>query len=186
MNDLNFFSSFEKAKQTQKRKTRLALGIISGLVIVVVLFYGVLGLRMFLLYRGIQKGNAYLNSPEVKVKAAEIKAKREATVSLKQYSANLEKTKKRINATDKISSEFLDTVEKTFPTNVGLSAMELKDYKFTLSGTVPALTSVAELTNNLEQTGLFTRVHVDYIAQNKDGAIYSFGILCELKEVVLK
>jgi hypothetical protein len=61
MNDINFFSTFKKVKQDQKRKTRRAFGIIAGLVIAGVLFYGVLGLRMLLMYRGINKGKAYLN-----------------------------------------------------------------------------------------------------------------------------
>jgi type IV pilus assembly protein PilN len=105
---------------------------------------------------------------------------------MNQYSADLEKAKQRIASTYKISSEILDTVEKALPTSVTLQYLELIDYNFTLEGDTPVWTSVAELAHNLDKTGLFTRVHVNYINQNKDAATYKFDILCELKEVAVK
>jgi len=183
MNDINFFSSFEKVKKGQQKKARLTWGAVLGVIFVIVLFYGFMGLRILNLNKEIQVGNDYLNSPQVMTKLTEIRAKKEATLSLKKYDTEIVKASQKIASSNKVSSSFLDAFQKAFPATVTLKYLDLKETQLTLQGNSPTLTLTAELTHNLEATGLFSRVQVSSINKDKDGTTYSFNILCDLKEV---
>lgn len=183
MNDINFFSSFVKLKEGQAKKSRLIWGAVLGVILVVGLFYGFLGFRILYLTKGIQAGNDYLNSSEVKTKLSQVRAKKEATSSLKKYDTEIGKVLQKIASSDKVSSEFLDTLQKAFPSPVILKDLSLKGTQLTLQGNAPLWTTTAELTHNLEASGLFSRVQVSSISQNADAGTYLFNIFCDLKEV---
>jgi len=183
MNDINFFSSFLKLKQGQAKKSRLLWSAILGVILVVGLFYGFMGYQILSLNKGIQAGNDYLNSSEVKIKLPQARAEKEATLSLKKYDTETGKILQKIASSDKVNSEFLDTLQKAFPSPVILKDLSLKETQLTLQGNAPLWTTTAELTHNLEASGLFSRVQVSSISQNQDGATYVFNILCDLKEV---
>ncbi|HZK53223.1 MAG TPA: PilN domain-containing protein [Desulfosporosinus sp.] len=183
MNDINFFSSFVKLKEGQAKKSRLIWGAVLGVILVVGLFYGFLGFRILYLTNGIQTGNDYLNSSEVNTKLSQIRANKVATSSLKKYDIEIVKVLQKVASTDKVSSEFLDTLQKAFPSSVRLKDLSLKETQLTLQGTAPIWTTTAELTHNLEASGLFSRVQVNSISQNEDAGTYLFDILCDLKEV---
>ena len=186
MNDINFFSSFEKVKKGQQKKARLTWGAILGVILVIALFYGFMGLQILKLNKEIQVGNAYLNSPEVMTKLTQIRAKKEATMSLKKYDTEIGRASQKIASSNKVSSKFLDAFQKAFPATVNLKNLDLKETQLTLQGKSPTLTLTAELTHNLEATGLFSRVQVSSINKDKDGTTYSFNILCDLREVALQ
>jgi len=183
MNDINFFSGFEKVKKGQQKKTRLTWGAVLGVILVLVLFYGFMGLRILKLNKEIQADNDFLKSPEVMTKLTKVRAKREAIVSLKKYDTEIGKASEKIASSNKVSSRFLDAFQKAFPATVTLKSLNMKQTQLTMQGNAPNLTSTAELSHNLEATGLFSRVQVSSINQNQDGAPYSFNILCDLKEV---
>lgn len=183
MNDFNFFSSFEKAKQDQRKKNRRTKGIIIGFLGVILIFYGIMGFRIYSLNAGIQKGNDFLNDPVNKEKIAELQDKKTAIQNLKKYGAEISKAEQKIEGVNRFTSEFLDTLQKAFPGSVSLQYMGLKDNQLLLEGTAPLWTQSAELTHNLNETGLFTRVHMNSINKDKDGTTYSFSIFCDLKEV---
>ena len=183
MNDINFFSSFEKVKTGRKKKARLTWGAVLSVILVIVLFYGFMGFRILNLNKEIQVGNDLLNSPEVKTKLTQIRAKKEATLSLKKYDAEIGKASQKIASTNKVSSVFLDTFQKAFPATVTLKHLDLKETQLTFEGNVLNLITTAELTHNLEASGLFSRVQVSSINKDKEGSTYSFNILCDLKEV---
>ncbi|HBP66291.1 MAG TPA: pilus assembly protein [Desulfosporosinus sp.] len=179
MNDINFFSSFLKLKEGQAKKSRLIWSAVLGVLLVVGLFYGFMGYQILSLNNKIHAGNDYLNSTEVKTKLPQIRAKKEATLSLKKYDTEIGKVLQKIAGSDKVSSEFLDTLQKTFPSSVSLKDLSLKDTQLTLQGIAPLLTTTAELTHNLEASGLFSRVQVSSISQNENGGTYLFNILCD-------
>jgi len=186
MNDINFFSSFVKLKEGQTKKSRLIWSAILGAILVVGLFYGFMGYQILSLNKGIQAGNDYLNSSEVKTKLPQIRAKKEATLSLKKYDTEIGKVLQKIASSDKVSSEFLDTIQKAFPSPVSLKNLSLKETQLTLQGIAPLWTTTAELTHNLEASGLFSRVQVSSISQNEGAGTYLFDILCDLKEVAVQ
>jgi type IV pilus assembly protein PilN len=183
MNDFNFFSTFEKQKLAQKKKIRRSYGAILGVILVVVLFYGIMGARMLYCSYAINKGEAFLNAPENKAKLTDIQAKKAATENLITYTAQVNQAKQKITLATKVSSEFLNTIQKTIPAAVSLKSLEIKDYQVILQGTVPASATVAELAHNLEATELFSRVQVQFIQSGTETAAYEFSVLCELKEV---
>lgn len=186
MNDFNFFLSFDKKILDRKKRNRRTYGFIAGAILLVVLFYGILGLRMFYYYFITQKGETFLNDPQNKLKITELQAKKEAAAGLQKYSAEVEKIKQKIVLTNKVSSPFLDKIQKAFPATVILEFLDIREYQLNLGGTAPSQTAIAELTHNLDETGLFTRVHVYSISANKDSAGFRFSILCDLKEVAGK
>jgi len=186
MNDFNFFSSFEKTKLELKMKSRRSRGILIGVIGLVVLFYGFLGGKMIYYNISITNGEKFLNSPENSPKITELREKREATLDLKKYSTEIDKAAGKIEATDRVSSEFLDTIQKAFPGSVSLKYMSIQDNQLLLLGNTSLWTPSAELTHNLEATGLFSRVHVESISKEKDAETYSFSIVCDMKEVAVK
>lgn len=186
MNDINFFSSFEKLKKGQAKKSRTIWGTAFGVILVVGLFYGFMAYQILNLTKGIQAGNDYLNSAEVKTKLSQIQVNKEATLSIKKYDAEIGKALQKISSSDKVSSEFLDAFQKAIPSTVSLKDLSLKDSQLTLQGAAPLWTTIAELTHNLEASGLFSRVQVSSIDQNEDGATYLFDIFCDLKEGAVK
>ena len=182
MNDINFFSSFEKLKKGQTKKSRLIWGAILGVILVMGVFYGFMGYQILDLTKGIQVGENYLNSAEVKTKLPQIQAKKDATQNLIKYDAELEKASKKIVTSNKVSSQFLDAFQKAFPDTVALKNLGINGTQLTLKGNAPSVTTTAELAHNLEATGLFSRVQVSSI-NTVEGGTYAFDILCELKEV---
>lgn len=186
MNDFNFFSTFEKDRQQKKSKTRRTNGVIIGVILVIVLFYGSLGARIgFNIYK-TNAGEAYLNSPEVATKLGDIQAKKMATANLKTYTVEVNSAKQKIALTNKVSSALLDTVQKAIPVTVILSNLEIRDYQVSIAGTAPQMTVTAELVHNLEATGLFTRVHVNSIGSDATSSTYKFNIICDVKEVAVQ
>lgn len=186
MNDFNFFSSFEKSKKQQKQKTRRTYGAFLAVILIIALFYGVLEVRIHNYSKEIQKGEEFLNAPEVKDKLVEIQGKKEGTASLKTYITQVEQAKQKISITNRITSELLDIIEQTIPVNVSLKDLNIFEYRVDLVGSSPVVTSAAEITHNLEATGLFTRVHVYSINYSVDTAAYDFNIQCDLREVAAK
>jgi len=184
MNDINFFSSFEKTHKDQKKKTRLTWGAVLSVILVIALFYGVMGFRILNLNKEIKAGNDVLNSPNVMTKLTQIQAKKEAIQSLKKYDTEIGKASLKIANSNKVNSRFLDGFQKAFPVTITLKSLDMKQTQLTLQGNAPNLTTAAELTHNLEATGLFNRVQVSSINKDKEGSTYSFDILCDLKEVV--
>lgn len=182
MKDFNFFSSFDKERMQQKSKTRRDKSIIIGVILVFVLFYGSFGARIFYNVMRTNSGEAFLNSPEVKAKLVEIEDKKTATENLKTYIAGVNNAKQKIALGNRVSSVFLDTVQKAIPTSVVIRSLEIEDYQLKLSGNAP-LTLTAELVHNLEQTGLFSRVHVESINSDTNTGNMQFEVVCDVKEV---
>jgi type IV pilus assembly protein PilN len=183
MNDINFFSSFTKEKEQLQKKTKRTRNIVWGVILVIVLFYGVLGLRMLYMYSSIQNSEKFLSSPDVKTRLEVIDAKRVASQSMIKYDEELAKVGHKIALTDRVSTELLDRIQSSFPTAASLKHMELIESQFILEGNAPVWTTAAELSHNLEATGLFTRVHVSSVAKNNDSDTCYFSLLCDLKEV---
>lgn len=181
MNDINFFSSFDKYKKSQKKKPAIIAGAILGGILVIALFYGFLGFRILYLNRQIKADNAYLNSPQVKTKLTQIRAQKDAALSLKKYDAETGMILQKIAGSDMVNSKFLDALQKAFPSTVSLKGLSLQGTLLNLQGTAPNLDSVAELTHNLEDSGLFSRVQAGSITQNQDGDAFLFAVVCNLK-----
>lgn len=183
MNDINFFSTFAREKEQLRKKTKKTRNLVWGVILLIVLFYGVMGLRMFYMYWSIQNGEKFLNSPDVKPRLEVIDAQRTASQSMVKYNAELTKAGKKIEQTDRVSTELLDKIQNTMPATVTLRFLQLKESQLFLEGNAPVWTTAAELIHNLEATGLCSRVHVRSVTKNEDAGTYSFSLLCELKEV---
>ena len=186
MNDINFFSTFAKEKEQLKKKTKKTRNIVWGVILVIVLFYGFLGLRILYMYTSIQNSEKYLNSPDVKTRLEAINAKREASLSMVKYNAELNKAGQRIALTDRVSTELLDKVQNACPAAASLRKLDLEESQLILEGNAPVWTTAAEFSHNLEAAGLFTRVHVSSVTKNKDSDTYYFRLLCDLKEVAVQ
>lgn len=150
---------------------------------VIVLFYGFMGLRILYMNLSIKSGEKFLNSPENKARLEQINAEREATQSMVKYEAELLKAAKRIALTDQVSTELLDKIQNAFPAAASLSNLTLENSQLILEGNAPLWTTTAELTHNLEAASLFSRVQVNYVEKNKESDTYHFSLLCDLKEV---
>lgn len=183
MNDINFFATFAKEREQFKKKTKKTRNITLGIILVVVLFYGFMGLRILYMYTSINNGEKFLNTPDIKTKVAQINAQREASQSMVKYNSELSKAGKRITITDRVSTELLDKIQTAMPAVASLRYMDLEDNQLVLEGNAPVWTTAAELSHNLEAAGLFNRVHVNSVTKNKDADSYYFSLLCDLKEV---
>lgn len=186
MNDFNFFSSFEKEKQAQRKKNRRNKGIIYGIIGIIILFYGVLGGKLLYYNMAIKSGNDFLNAPENNAKIAELQSKKAATLDLRQYNLVLDQASAKIHTSNLVNSGFMNTLQKAFPATVSLRYLSMKDNQLLIEGDAPLWTQTAELTHNLDASGLFTRVHVNTITKNKDAATYYFSISCDMKEVAVQ
>lgn len=183
MNDINFFATFAKEKEQLKKKTKKTRNIIWGISLVIVLFYGIMGLRILYMNISIQNSDKFLNSPDIKNRLEQINAKRDATQSMVKYEAELKKAGQRIELTDRVSTELMNKIEAAMPGAASLRYLGVENNQLTLEGNAPVWTTAAELTHNLEATGLFGRVHVNSVTKNKDSNSYYFSLLCDLKEV---
>lgn len=181
MNDYNFFSSFQRNKKLLRKKNRRTYGIFIGLFLIVILFYGSMGARIYYYSDSIKNGKAFLTENQVKL--AEIKTNKDATNNLRTYISDINKAIQKINLNNTVTSELLKTIEDTFPSNVSLKDITIKGLQLTLSGSTTNLTGVSELSHNLEETSLFNRVHINSISNDTDSALLEFQIQCELKEV---
>ncbi len=183
MNDINFFSTFTKEKEQLQKKTKKTRKIVLGVILVIALFYGILGLRILYMYTSIQNSEKFLNSPDVKTRLAVIDAKKTASQSMIKYDAELTKAGQKVALSDRVSTEFLDKIQNACPAAASLRNLGLEETQLKLEGNAPAWTTAAEFSHNLEATGLFNRVHVNSVTKNKDSDSYNFSLLCDLKEV---
>jgi type IV pilus assembly protein PilN len=183
MNDINFFATFAKERAQLKKKTKRTRNITLGIILVVILFYGFMGLRLLYMYISINNGEKFLNSPDIKPRIEQIEAQKLATLSMAKYNSELEKAGKKILLTDRVSTELLDKIQNAMPAAASLRLFDMDEYQLVLEGNVPVWTTTAELTHNLEASGLFRRVHVGTVTKNKDADSYYFSLLCDLKEV---
>ncbi|HWQ89765.1 MAG TPA: PilN domain-containing protein [Desulfitobacteriaceae bacterium] len=183
MNDINFFSTFSKEKAQLRQKTIRTRKIIWGVILIIVLFYGILGLRILYMYSSIQNSGKFLSAQDVSARLEVTDAKRVASQSMVKYDAELEKAAQKIVLTDRVGTELLDKIQNAFPAAASLTYLDLKESQLTLKGNASVWTTAAELSHNLEAAGLFSRVQINSVTKNKDSDTYYFSLLCDFKEV---
>ncbi|SHH30564.1 Fimbrial assembly protein (PilN) [Caloranaerobacter azorensis DSM 13643] len=181
MKDINLFSHYIGNKKFYKKEF-LYIGIIAATMFILLTTVTLTNIyKIKSLKNEIKMLESYLESENTKEKLAEIESKNNRFKIMKQYYNTLVDINEELKKQDIINTDFLEKIASTLPDDVYLNVMNISLDNLQIQGIANSRVSIAKLQHNLRELGLFSKVVVININEEKSQNRYIFSLKCILK-----
>ena len=184
MRDFNFFSPYIETKKASNKKYLYAGVIAISVTLVVAGFTGITFYKANHLKKEIVGLKAYLNSKEVIEKRKAVEEKKRKIKVMNKYYTIVEEINVNLDNADVISSNLMENISSTVPTNIAIRSMSLTSEDIQIQGISNSRVSVAEFEHNLKLLDRLKKVYVSTInKESEESSNYIFAIRCAFKDV---
>lgn len=181
-NDLNFFSQYQGTKREKKDDRTIIFAIAAVLVTVIVGTFAWNSINLYKVGKEAEDYKAKLSEQSFIDKVKEIEKTEKKSTLLKSYGTSLTSLTSAIASRTAISTEVLNSVSSTLPTEVSFDSIKIDKNEITIKAISTSRPAIGELEHNLTQLKIVQDVHVGSIV-DKDN-VFSCDIKCALKDVV--
>ena len=182
MRDYNFFSAYDKKKELKISPS--SPYFIAGIILLVaVLATAGLVVRNVLLEGQIQDVRDEITALQSSQEYADAMGLQAAMDALTQYERSADVVLADFERSDMLGTELLDQLAATVPATAVVTSMSLTNANFAATYTVPDKKAAAELILQMENSGLFNKVHAPNISQSEGQAGYIVSVQCSMKGV---
>lgn len=184
MKDLNFFAPYQGLKKEKDNSNRYLYGSVGimGVIIIGTLIFN--STKLYLINTAIKNYTKELERPEIQLELKEAEKLNGQITALKEYDNSLMNVAKSAKERDNVSTELLNSINSTIPSEVILKNLNIISNTVIIQGTSTNRKSIAELQHNLKALSNMNDVFISSI--DNSGAVqgeYSFNIKCVLKDV---
>ncbi|KPU28068.1 hypothetical protein TR13x_01640 [Caloranaerobacter sp. TR13] len=181
MKDINLFSHYVNNKKIYKKKlfSICIIAVAIFILLTTITFINIYKIRS--LKSEIKMLEDYLKSQNTKEKLAEIEKRSNRFKIMQQYYNTLVEINKELEDQDIINTNFLEKITSTLPKDVYLNVMNVSLDNLQIQGVADSRISIAKLQHNLRELGLFSKVVVININEEKGQNRFVFSLKCVLK-----
>ncbi|WP_069649463.1 PilN domain-containing protein [Caloranaerobacter ferrireducens] len=181
MKDINLFSYYVNNKWIYKKRF-FYISIIAAIIFILLTTTTLINVyRIKSLRNEIKMLESYLESEDIKEKLAEIEKRNNRFKIMKQYYNTLVDINKKLKEQDIINTDFLEKITSTLPKDVYLNVMNISLDNLQIQGVADSRISIAKLQHNLRELGLFSKVVIININEERGQNRYIFSLKCVLK-----
>ena len=170
--DINFFSTYQNERYKQKNQN-----IYSYVLVGVV---GLFVIGTFTFNHQIDELESKLLDPAIQEQIKESDLAFKLSEVLGQYDNGLTSLLTSIESRDLITTQKLDLISSTIPSEVQFGSLSITNTNITISATSTSRTAIAEVQHNLKQLDFIADVYIGSIGGTDT---YSFSLNCTLKDV---
>ena len=175
--DINFFSTYLSKKEQSKNQNRYGYCLGGTTLLIILGAFITQSVQEFRFSSKINELNEALNSPEVQEQIAESDRVYEMLEILNQYDQELNVLVDNITSRDLITTQLLNQISSTIPSDVTFSGLSINDTTITMQASSQSRTAIAEVQYNLKQLSFIKDVYIGSISAE---APYSFSLSCTI------
>ena len=178
--DINFFSTYQTQRHQQKNQNLYSYVLVGAISLFIV---GTFGWNQFNLMKAnnlITELEAKLADPTIQEQIKESDIAFKTSEILEQYNSGLTPLLTNIESRDLITTQKLDLISSTIPSEVQFGSLSITNTNITISATSTSRTAIAEVQHNLKQLDFIADVYIGSIGGTDT---YSFSLNCTLKDV---
>ena len=178
--DINFFSTYQ-TKRDEKKSQNIYSYVLGGAVVLFIVGTFLMNqVQLFKVNQQINHLESVLTDPEIQEQVKESDIAFKVSELLNQYNSELSSIITNIESRDLITTQKLDLISSTIPSEVQFGSLSITNTSITISATSTTRTAIAEVQHNLKQLDFIADV---YIASIGGTDSYSFSLNCTLKDV---
>ena len=178
--DINFFRPYQ-TKKTERKSQNLYLYTLLGFTALVIGGTALVNtVNINSVTNQITVLTDELNAPELQEKIKESDRVFQLLDVLEEYDASLSALNLNVLSRDLITTQKLDLVSSTIPSDVNFSSLSMTNTNITISATAKTREAIAEVQHNLKQLQFIADVVIGSIGGTDE---FSFSLNCILKEV---
>lgn len=173
--DIDFFSTYQ-SKNEQKRSQNRYGYLLGGITLLIIVGTFITQfIQSTQLTSKINELNKELNSPVIQEQIVESDRVYEILEVLNQYDQELSVLVKNITSRDLITTQLLNQISSTIPSDVTFSSLSINDTTIMMQASSQSRTAIAEVQHNLKQLPFIADVYIGSISAE---APYSFSLSC--------
>ncbi|MDO4926687.1 MAG: PilN domain-containing protein [Turicibacter sp.] len=178
--DINFFSTYQL--KNQDKHSQNLYGYLLGSAVGLFIFgtFGVNQYQLMKVNRQISDLEEKLADPIIQEQIEESDRAYKIAELLEQYDSGLKSLLINIESRDLITTQKLDLISSTIPSEVQFGSLSITNTTITISATSTSRTAIAEVQHNLKQLDFIADVYIGSIGGTES---YSFSLNCTLKDV---
>lgn len=178
--DINFFSTYQSERHQQKNQNiySYVLGGVVGLFVIGTFTYN--QIQISKINHQIDELETALLDPALQEQIKESDLAFKTSELLDQYDSGLNSLLASIESRDLITTQKLDLISSTIPSEVQFGSLSITNTNITISATSTSRTAIAEVQHNLKQLDFIADVYIGSIGGTDT---YSFSLNCTLKDV---
>lgn len=173
--DINFFSTYQSKNEQKKSQNRYGYLLGGTTLLMIVGTFVTQSIQGSQLKSKINKLNEELNSPAIQEQIVESDRVYGILEVLNQYDQELSILVKNITSRDLITTQLLNQISSTIPSDVTFSSLSINDTTITMQANSESRTAIAEVQHNLKQLPFIADVYIGSISAE---APYSFSLSC--------
>lgn len=178
--DINFFSTYQTARHQQKNQNRYLYVLVGAISLFIVITFGWNQFHMMKVNKHITELETKLADPAIQEQIKESDIAFKTSEILEQYDSGLTSLLTNIESRDLITTQKLDLISSTIPSEVQFGSLSITNTNITISATSTSRTAIAEVQHNLKQLDFIADVYIGSIGGTDT---YSFSLNCTLKDV---
>ncbi len=178
--ELNFFKSYQTKKTEKKSQNLYLYTLIGATTLVIGGTFMMNTLEASSLEKQITALTDELNAPEIQDQIKQSDLVFQILEVLEQYDESLTALDLNVISRDIISTQKLDLVSSTIPSEVSFESLSMTSAAITISAKSKTREAIAEVQHNLKQLQFIDDVVIGSIGGNDE---FSFSLNCILKEV---
>lgn len=175
--DINFFSTYLSKKEQTKNQNRYGYFLGATTLLIILGAFIIQSVQEFRLSSKINELNEALNSKEIQEQIVESDRVYEMLEVLDQYDQELNILVDNIMSRDLITTQLLNQISSTIPSDVTFSGLSINDTTITMQASSQSRTAIAEVQHNLKQLSFIKDVYIGSISAE---APYSFSLSCTI------
>ena len=178
--DINFFSTYQSKRDEKKHQNRYIYVLVGVVALFVIGTFTFNQIQIHNANRTIADLESKLNAPELQEQIKESNIAFKMQEVLDQYDSDLTSLISAIESRDLITTQKLDLISSTIPSEVQFGSLSITNTTITISATSTTRTAIAEVQHNLKQLDFIADVYIGSIGGTDT---YSFSLNCTLKDV---
>lgn len=178
--DINFFSTYQTARHQKKNQNMYSYVLGGAVALFVVGTFVYHQIQISNINREIKELETVLLDPAIQEQIKESDLAFKMSELLDEYDSGLTSLLTSIESRDLITTQKLDLISSTIPSEVKFGSLSITNTNITISATSTSRTAIAEVQHNLKQLDFITDVYIGSIGGTDT---YSFSLNCTLKDV---
>ncbi len=178
--DINFFKPYQTEKTERKSQNIYLYTLIGFTVLAIGATYAVNAIQLMSINREINSLTEELNAPDLQEQIRQSDVVFQILEILEQYDTAIVKLDENIISRDIISTQKLDFISSTIPSNVSFNSLSVTNTNIIIAAISKDRESIAEVQHNLKQLPFVDDVVISSIGGAEE---FTFTLNCVLKEV---
>ena len=178
--DINFFSTYQTARHQKKNQNMYSYVLGGAVALFVIGTFVYRQIQISNINREIKELETVLLDPAIQEQIKESDIAFKTSEILEQYDSGLTSLLTNIESRDLITTQKLDLISSTIPSEVQFGSLSITNTNITISATSTSRTAIAEVQHNLKQLDFIADVYIGSIGGTDT---YSFSLNCTLKDV---